>query len=207
MTAGRPGPVLAERVRTLVRDPPLTCAPGDPVAHLATSMGRHRARAVVVIDPDGGAQGIVTDRDLRARVVAAGRDPALTRAADVMSAPVVTVSPSAFAFEALLEMTRREIHHLVVVDEDGRLVGVLTSDDLLLLPAAHPVLLAREIAVAGSSAALETAAGHVTALVRRLVASGSRAADVAGIVAELNDRLVARVVALGETDVTAAHGH
>ena len=202
----RPASILAERVGTLVRELPLTSAPGASVADVAAVMGQRRARAVVVVDSGGRALGIVTDRDLRARVVAARRDAALTRAADVMSTPVVTVSPSAFAFEALTEMTRREIHHLVVTDDDGRVVGVLGSDDLVLLPAAHPVLLAREIGRADSHEALAVAAASITAVVSRLVAIGLRAADVAAIVAELNDRLVARTVALAEATVRAVHG-
>jgi CBS domain-containing protein len=170
-------------------------------------MGQRRARAVVVVDAEGRALGIVTDRDLRARVVAARRDAALTDAADIMSAPVATVRPEAFAFEALAEMTRRELHHLVVVDDDGRVVGTLSSDDLVLLPEAHPVLLAREIGRAESRETLERAAKSITALVRRLIVGGVRAVDVAGVVAELNDRLVIRMVALAEATVSRAHGH
>jgi CBS domain-containing protein len=64
----------------------------------------------------GGPLGIVTDRDLRARVVAAGRDTGSARAADIMSAPLVTVAADAPAWEAMLEMTRRGIHHLPVLD-------------------------------------------------------------------------------------------
>ena len=195
-----------ERVRGLVHELPLTCAPGAPIAEVAAALGGRRARAAVVVDMAGAPRGIVTDRDLRARVVAARRDVAATTAGDVMSAPIRTIAPDAFAFEALLEMTRHEIHHLVVVDADGRLVGVLGSDDLVLPPAAHPVVLAREIVQAESREALAHAAGRITALVRRLVEGGRRATDIAALVAELNDRLATRVLALAEQAVTTAHG-
>ena len=184
------------RVGTLLRHPPLTCAPDAYVGDVAALMGRAHARAAVVLDERGHAAGIVTDGDLRAKVVALRRDAGTTTARDVMSAPVVTIDASAFAFEALLEMTRREIHHLVVLD-DARPVGMLTSDDLVALPATHPVLLARAINAADSLDALKALAGRVTDLVRRLV-EDSRARDIAAIVAELNDRLVARVLALAE---------
>jgi CBS domain-containing protein len=111
---------------------------------------------------------------------------------------VVTIGSGALAFEALLEMTRREIHHLVVV-EDGRLVGVLASDDVVGAQAVHPVSLAREIARAPSREALARLAGSVTALVQRLVADGAGAGEIAHIVAELNDRIVARVLAQAES--------
>jgi CBS domain-containing protein len=181
------------RVSRLLRGPATTCARAATVADVASRMPPGGG-GVVVVDADGAPVGIVTDRDIRSRVVAARRDPGATLAADVMSAPVVTIAPEALAFEALLEMTRREIHHLVVVD-GGRLVGLLASDDVLMSQTAHPVTLAREIGRAPSRAALARLAADVTTLVQRLVDDGGRAGDVAGIVAELNDRIVARLLA------------
>ena len=195
-----------ERVRDLLHEPPVTCPPAAPIAEVAAALGTRRARAAVVVDPSGAPRGIVTDRDLRARVVAARRDAAVTTAADVMSAPLRTIAPDAFAFEALLEMTRHEIHHLVVVEEDGRLAGILASDALVMPPAAHPVVLAREIAAADSHAALARAAARITVLVQRLVEGGRRATDIAALVAELNDRLVLRALAAAEAAVAAVEG-
>jgi CBS domain-containing protein len=149
--------------------------------------------------------GIVTDRDLRARVVAEGRDASATSAADIMSQPLVTLPPAAFAFEAVLEMTRRRIRHVVVV-EDGRLIGVVSSRDLLALHLAHPVTLARDLDRAGSVPALAGLVTRITPLVRRLVDEGGSAYDVGQIVAELNDRAVGRVLALTAAALHAA-GH
>jgi CBS domain-containing protein len=188
--------VFVHRVRDFLRGPAVTCPPGTSVADVAALMQRAGA-AVVVVGPDGAPLGIVTDRDLRTKVVAARRDAGATRAGDVMSAPLRTIAPEAFAFEALLEMTRREIHHLVVV-EAGRVAGLLASDDLLMAQAVHPVMLAREIAQAPSREALAGCAAGVTALVQRLVADGGRVGDIARIVAELNDRIVTRILAQAE---------
>jgi CBS domain-containing protein len=188
--------LFVRQVRELLRGPASTCTPATSVAEAAGLM--HQDTAVIVLDGDGAPLGIVTDRDLRIRIVAARRDAAATAASDVMSSPVVTIGSGALAFEALLEMTRREIHHLVVV-EDGRLVGVLASDDVVGAQAVHPVSLAREIARAPSREALARLAGSVTALVQRLVADGAGAGEIAHIVAELNDRIVARVLAQAES--------
>lgn len=192
--AGEPS-VFMRRVRDLLRGPAATCTAATSVADVATLMPS--GGAVVVVDVEGGPRGIVTDRDLRARVVAARRDAGATPAAEVMSAPLVTIGPDAFAFEALLEMTRREIHHLVVVD-GGRLAGVLAGDDVLMSQTVHPVTLVRDIARAPTREALARLAVEVTSLVRRLVDDGGRAGDIARIVAELNDRIVARVLAQAE---------
>jgi len=187
--------VFVRRVRDLLRGPAATCAPATSVADVASLMPA--GAGVVVVDADGTPLGIVTDRDLRAKVVAARRDAGTTPAADVMSAPLVTIAPDAFAFEALLEMTRREIHHLVVVD-GGRLAGVLTGDDVLMSQTVHPVTLVRDIGRAPTREALARLAAEVTTLVQRLVDDGGRTGDIARIVAELNDRIVARVLAQAE---------
>jgi len=133
--------------RDFVARSPVTAGVGATVRELARLMVAAGAESVVILGDDGAPAGIVTDRDLRAKVVAGGLDPAATRAADVMSAPLVTVDPQAYGFEALLEMTRRGIHHLVIMAE-GRLAGVVSSDDFLRLQSTHPVVLAREIGFA-----------------------------------------------------------
>jgi CBS domain-containing protein len=187
--------LFRHRVGDFVRRPPLTCTPQTTAAEVARRLSAAGVGAAVVVDAAGAAVGIVTDRDLRRKVVAEARDAAATPAGAIMSAPLVAVPPTAFAFDALLAMTQREIHHLGVV-ADGRLVGVVSTHDFLVLQTTHPVTLVREIARAPSVDALATVAGRVTALVDRLVREGGTAGEVATIVAELNDRIVRRVLAL-----------
>jgi CBS domain-containing protein len=187
--------LFIHRVRDLVRRPAVTCGRGVSAAEIARLLSRECVGSAIVLDEGGAPIGIVTDRDLRGKIVAEGRDAAATTAGEIMSAPLATTRPGAFAFDAVLEMTRREIHHLAVV-EDGRLVGVVSSQDFLLLQTTHPVSLAREIGRAPSLDALAGLAGRVTPLVRRLVDEGGTAHDIGQIVAELNDRMAIRVLGL-----------
>ena len=187
--------LFLHRARDFVRRPPATCGPDVAVMEVARGLSREGVGSIVVVDPDGAAIGIVTDRDFRRKVVAEGRDPATTSVRDIMSRPLVTLPPTAFAFEAVLEMTRHRIRHVVLV-EDGRAIGVVSSRDFLALQTTHPVTLAREITRAGSLDALATLAARVITLVRRLVDERGTAYDIGQIVAELNDRIVVRVLAL-----------
>jgi CBS domain-containing protein len=197
--SGAPGELslFLSRVEDLVGRAPVTCAPSATAVEIARLLSRERVGSAVVLDGEGRPAGIVTDRDLRGKVVEAALDPSTTRAATIMSSPVVTVRPAAFAFEALLEMTRRDIHHLAVA-EGGRLLGVLSSNDFIRLQTTHPVLLGREIAAAASLEALAQLASRTTPLVRRLLDEGGSPYDIGQIVAELNDRIVLRVLALAE---------
>ena len=148
------------RVRDFVTRPPVICDPGVSAVEVARLLSREGIGSVLVTGKDGAPAGIVTDRDLRRKVVAGNRDAAATRAAEIMSAPLITIPATAFAFEAILEMTRREIHHLAVSEEE-RVVGVVSSHDFLRLQTAHPVTLAREIGQAGSLEALAKPAERV----------------------------------------------
>lgn len=195
--------LFLHRVREMIKRPPVTCAPGVSAVDVAQRLSREGVGSVVVLGPAGDPVGIVTDRDLRRKVVAEGRDPATTPVSAIMSTPLVTLRPDAFAFEAVLEMTRHRIRHVVLVEE-GRPVGVVSSRDFLALQTTHPVTLAREITRATSLESLADLAGRVTALVRRLVDEGGTAYDIGQIVAELNDRIVLRVLGLSAGALEAA---
>jgi CBS domain-containing protein len=184
--------LFLRRARELLKRPAVTCERSLSAREIGRLLGREHVGAVVVQDGAGPAIGIVTDRDLR-RVVTERRDPSTTTAAELMSWPLVSVAPEAFAFQAALEMTRRHIHHVVVI-EDRRAIGVLSSWDFLFFPTTHPVALAREIDAATSLDDLAELAPRVTGLVRQLVNRGESTYQIGQIVSELNDRLVIRVL-------------
>ena len=194
--------LFAHRVTDLVTRPPVTATTDASAIDVARLMSRERVGSVVLL-AEGRLAGIVTDRDLRRRVVEDNRDPARTPASAIMSAPVVTVPADAFAFDALLAMTRHHIRHVVVADA-GRVAGVVSSRDLLRLHAAHPVTLVRDITRATSIEALAALESHLTTLIGRLFAAGGTVHDIARLAAELNDRLVIRVLELTLAELRAA---
>lgn len=196
--------LFVRRVSDLVKGVPVTCARGDTVAEAARLMTTRGVGSVIVVGDDGGLAGIVTDRDLRTRVVAAAL-PSTTPIERVMSSPVVAVAPTVPAFDALLEMMRRRIRHLAVT-ADGRLLGVVSSHDLVLLQGGHPVGLAREIEAEASEDGLAALAPRVVSVVRWLAAGGAGPTEIGRLVAELNDRLVRRALDLVTARLDAA-GH
>jgi CBS domain-containing protein len=193
--------LFVRRVRELVKGPPVTCLASAGVAGAARLMSERSVGSVIVCGAAGEPAGIVTDRDLRSRVLAAGLDPS-TPVDRIMSSPLAAIEGEASAFDALLEMTRRGIHHLGVTT-DGRLIGVVSSHDLLGLQRAHPVVAARQIESAQDLDTLARAAARVEGIVRWLAAGGAEATDIGRIVAELNDRLVRRALDLVQSDLEA----
>ena len=154
--------VLGTPVHDLVILAPVTTGPGATIEEAAATMSQEGVSSILVVD-EGGLTGIVTDRDLRNRVLAVGLDP--HRAVrDVMSSPVHTLREEAAAFEALLEMVSRSIHHLPVVNAQGTAVGVVSTTDLVRLENSNPVYLAAEIGRQTSLAAVVEQARRIPAV-------------------------------------------
>ena len=123
-----------------------------------------------------------------------------------MSAPLKTVRADDWAFTALREMTRSAIHHLGVVDGDGQLLGVISSNDFLTLERGHPASLVKDVDAATSVEALRAPAARLPALVRGLRRGGLPALEVTQLVADVHDRTLQRVVQLAEEGL-ARDGH
>ncbi len=107
----------------------VTAGTGDSLASVARSMEQHNVGAVVVVE-NGTPQGVVTDRDLALRLGSHGASPRAP-VASIMSAPVKTVRFDAGVFDTTRTLMESGVRRLPVVDDDGRLVGLVTLDDLL----------------------------------------------------------------------------
>lgn len=156
--------------------------------------GRQRS-AIVLLDGDGRAAGILTDRDFRSRVVAGGADLDLPASA-LMSAPVLSVQAGTPCLDVMLLMAGRNIHHVVVVENDEP-VGVLSSHDLMVLRGVSPTALAERIGAAGTLTELVEAAPRADALAAVLLGEGARAATLAATLPDLHDRMTGRLFDLG----------
>lgn len=190
---------LGTRVGDLVTREPVTTSPDASVRDAAAAMSAAGVSCVLVVE-HLALVGIVTDRDLRNRVLAADL-PTVSPVRSVMTPDPATLSADALAFEALLEMVNRDIHHLPVVDETGRPVGLVTTTDLVRLENANPVYLAAAIGGQTSLAGVVTEAPGIHAVLGQLVERDVSAADVSRVATALGDAVRRRVVALVEEDL------
>ncbi|EQD32979.1 signal transduction protein with CBS domain protein, partial [mine drainage metagenome] len=106
-----------------------TIGPDAPVLEAVRSMAEHGVGALLVMRGDALA-GIISERDYARKVVLLGRASADTPIAQIMSSPVVTVSPDTNVQRCMVLMTERRIRHLPVV-ENGRVIGVVSIGDLV----------------------------------------------------------------------------
>ena len=108
---------------------------------VAQLMRQHHIGAVVVVEAQDRSRpvGIVTDRDLVLELIAEGLDPAVFTAGDIMSVNPVLASPAMDVMDAVQLMSAHRLRRLIVADDENRLVGIVTMEDVL-------ELLARELA-------------------------------------------------------------
>jgi CBS domain-containing protein len=95
----------------------------------AKAMAKRKVGCSVVVR-GGTAVGIVTERDLVAKVIADALDPAKVLVRDIMSTPLITISPDAKMSDAAELMSQYMIRRLVVIGGDGNLAGIITAGDL-----------------------------------------------------------------------------
>lgn len=101
----------------------------------ARLMRQHHIGALVVVDAKEKSRpvGILTDRDLVIALMAEGLDPELFTAGDLMSVDLILANPEMDAMDAVQLMRQHRLRRLVIVDEAGRLVGIVTMEDILEL--------------------------------------------------------------------------
>jgi CBS domain-containing protein len=107
----------------------LTVGPGHTLREAARRMTEKEVGAAVVIDEEMPGPGVVSERDIL-NSLGRGQDPDSERVSDHMSGDVISASPAWSLERAAMEMSRRHIRHLVVVD-GGELVGILSMRDIV----------------------------------------------------------------------------
>jgi CBS domain-containing protein len=120
------------------------CSPRITAVEAAHIMRRKHTGDLVVIDDDADRPsplGVITDRDLVVEVLAKGLDPALTTVGSIIRTPVVLADASEDSSEVLERMRRHGVRRIPVVGAGGKLVGIVTVDDMLKRFAADANLL------------------------------------------------------------------
>ncbi len=117
-------------IGSLMTANPASCTPQTPIRQVAQLMIDNDCGQIPVVDADGRPVGVVTDRDIAVRLVAAGKGEAT--AADAMTSPCRWVSADSGVHDAVKLMESAKIRRVPVVDADGRLAGIVSIADLAL---------------------------------------------------------------------------
>ena len=188
---------LRQPVSASIRSAPVVCTPGTPVREAARRLTDAGATALVV--DLGETVGIVTDSDLRSRVVAGGISGDAPVSA-VMTAPAFTVPSERSGNEVLVDMLDRGIRHFPVVSAEGQVVGIIEDHDLLAVERSSSFYLRRAISRAGTIDELVEASTELRPTVIAMSQGGVPAAEVMSVFSVVADALTRKVLDLVVAD-------
>ncbi len=199
-TGGTTGEQLlfSTKIKEIVRTEPKTIGPDISIQQTAIEMATLKISSLVVVDQEGQPLGMVTDRDFREKVVAEAKDvsqPVKT----IMNSPVISIDSEDNCFEALLRMIRHRIHHILVL-EGGKLKGMLTNHDFMLLQGSSPTILVKEIGQIKTIEELKDTAPKFYKAVSSLLRHGARPHNITGLITELMEKITNTVVDIFEDE-------
>ncbi len=187
--------VITPPVRILMRSDPVSLPSSGSIADAARMMTDSGISSVLVID-DGVLRGIVTDRDIRSRCVAAGisRERPVQ---EIMTRDPHTIDRNSLGLDAMVTMLHHNIRHLPVVD-GRRVVGVLTATDMNQRQSASPVYLVGNIGKQNSAEALAAIARRLEQVLLALVDADATAQSIGRIISAIGDAITRRLLQLAE---------
>ncbi len=189
------------QVRDLLKRPPVSVDRRMSIHAVAKKMSAENVSSVLVMC-DKKLCGIVTDKDLRQRVLAKALNP------DEAIEKVMTVNPMSVAADAgvdatLLMMMRQNYHHLPVMDETGPL-GLVTAGDILRAQSEHPLRIVRDIYKQNSIEGLLKLHGRLPSLFERMVNLGRDVEQIGRLVTLITDAFTTRLIQLAEQSLGPA---
>jgi CBS domain-containing protein len=194
--AGAQQVLFACRVKDVMHTNVLTCPSEETIVGVARRMTERGVGSMIVVDDIGVPVGILTDGDLRSKVLAFGKLITLP-VLDVMNRPVQCVRPDAFCFEAILSMTTNRIKYLPVMD-GMKLVGIISEHDLMVSQGNNPVAVIKGIQQATTVEQVVLIRKNIDLAMNVILEHGGMAKDICELITTLNDHLTRKIVALAE---------
>lgn len=181
---------------SLIRRKPETVPLDATVRQAIRVMDEKRIGSIIVADEGGRLPlGIFTLRDLLHRVALPGCTLDLP-IASVMTAGVITVKPQTTAYQAALIMGRRGLRHLLVVDDAGSLLGIVSQNDLFALQRTGVNDVTGNIREAKDLAALQSCSRDIRSMAEAMLRQGVAADQLTHLISTLNDLLTLRIIEL-----------
>jgi len=184
-------------VSQLITRSPVTIDADGTIQQAAKKMVDERVSAMLVMD-NGQFAGIVTDRDIRKRVVAAGRQ-GNESIRTVMSKNPFWIDSAALAYEAALTMMQKQIHHLPVCEE-GELVGMVSRSDFMRLETEHPLYLVNDIAKQTTVDGIVEACRRLPGLIAGQINGDAHGEQLGKFITTITDSVTRQLCRIAETE-------
>lgn len=197
------GPDWTERtIGSIISRELIAIESATSIQQAALQMSENKVSSLLVVD-DGQLRGILTDRDIRNRVVAKGMDYGVAASAVMTQLPQVVYTRQSL-FDAMTMMNQANIHHLPVLDDDERPVGMITTTDLMKQQRSEPVFLMNTLFKATDRGTLVREAQNIPHYLRAFATRVRDIGMVGRLLASLTDGMTRKLIRLYEQEHGAA---
>ncbi len=171
----------------------VSCSYESSIKQAAQKMTKHKISSVFIKDKNNEITGIMTDSDLRERVVAKGYD--IERPiSEIMSTSLITVNAEDQVFEAYLILMKKTLNHLPVRNRSGKITGVLTDNDLMDAQGKSPYLIIKEIKSASKFDQLENIHGRLPEMLLDSIKNGVNTENLTKLITAFSDAILDKII-------------
>jgi CBS domain-containing protein len=189
----RSSPFFDQKIGSVYNQSFFSCPATMSIMDAAAKMSEDGSGYLLVKDEAGMMQGIITDEDLRKRVVAVDY-PKDAPVADIMSSPIISLSLDAQLFEAFLLMTEKGISHLPVATGGGEICGMLTDRRIITEQSRSPYFLIQEISHSSSPEQLQSIHSRLPGLLIEPIKNGAQPETLTNLITMVADAVLEKLV-------------
>lgn len=184
---------MYQSIQKFIR-PAVKCNIDTSVQEAASIMSKHQSNAII-IESKSKVLGLLTDYDIRYRLVAKGLD--LNKPVyEIMTAPLISISDQAFVFEAVSLMHLHDIDHLCVYNNEGKAEHLLYNEDLKALQLQSSLFIIKDIENSTDIEQLVLVRQRLLSMVNSMIKSGTTIKIMTGLMASVFDKILVKVIDL-----------
>ena len=182
---------------------PVSCEPDTSIQDAAMIMSEKEVGSIIIVDHEMKPVGIVTDKDFRKKVVT-GKVGLSETVSEIMSSPVLTVSPRVTVADVQIEMVKNRINHLCITEDGSRrtkVIGVISEHDLMVSNGNNPAILIKEIQRSKNGGALKNIRERAEVLLKRYIYQEVAISFISTVMTEINDAIIQQCLIIAEASL------
>lgn len=186
-------PFFNRPIHTIFRPNILTCTVDTTIEDAAFKMSKNSASAIFIKEKKLGIKGIVTDADLRKKVLGNNMDIKLP-VSNIMSSPLVTISADCQVFEAFLTMNQEDKRHLVVHGQSGNITGIINEKDLISAQVDSTYLLIKTVKSAKVVSDIENIHSKLEKMLLDPIKNGANTEYITRVITTFADAIIDKII-------------
>ncbi len=186
-------PFFNRPIHTIFKPNISTCTMETTIEDAAFKMSKNNDSAIFIKKDKMGIQGIVTDADLRQKVLGKNMDLKMP-VSSIMSSPLVTISADCQVFEAFLTMSQKNKRHLVVHGQSGDITGIISEDDLISAQVESTYLLIKTVKSAEDISDLKNIHSKLEKMLLDPIKNGANTEYITRVITTFSDAIIDKII-------------